>query len=162
MIGECKAIFTKDRLIVYTPFYYSLEEIEYFSANSSFSEDETQEEIEEVKEIEEIVAHHEPVPREITTSEVTPSELPKVNYYVAPYELPIPFPRRLAQHAEEVLVHKTMESLKKSKVKSLLLKEIRQADDYAKHIKNLVCGKLEGGLNSLPLFNLMYSLFIKT
>ncbi|GKF86696.1 hypothetical protein Tco_0254523, partial [Tanacetum coccineum] len=56
-IGEFKAIFTKDRLIVYTPFYYSLEEIEYFSVNSSFSEDETQEEIEEVKEIEEIVAH---------------------------------------------------------------------------------------------------------
>ncbi|GJZ63579.1 zinc knuckle CX2CX4HX4C containing protein [Tanacetum coccineum] len=40
---ECKAIFTEDRSPLYTPFYYSPEEIEYFSANSSFSNDEKHE-----------------------------------------------------------------------------------------------------------------------
>ncbi|GJV40420.1 RNA-directed DNA polymerase, eukaryota, reverse transcriptase zinc-binding domain protein [Tanacetum coccineum] len=40
---ECKAIFTKDGSHLYTPFYYSPEEIENFSANSGFSYDEKQE-----------------------------------------------------------------------------------------------------------------------
>ncbi|GKB58328.1 hypothetical protein Tco_0914514 [Tanacetum coccineum] len=40
---ECKAIFTEDRSPLYTPFYYSPEEIEYFSANSGFSNDEKHE-----------------------------------------------------------------------------------------------------------------------
>ncbi|GKB01944.1 hypothetical protein Tco_0829988 [Tanacetum coccineum] len=31
---DCKTIFTNDGAPLYTPFYYSLEEIEYFSANS--------------------------------------------------------------------------------------------------------------------------------
>ncbi|GJW42445.1 phospholipase-like protein [Tanacetum coccineum] len=109
-IGECKAIFTKDGLPLYTPFYYSTEEIEYFYVNSSFSDEETQEEIEEVEEIEEAVAHHGPTPRK-----VIPSELSIVSYYVAPYEPSIPFARLLQQHAEEALVHKTMESLKESR-----------------------------------------------
>ncbi|GJX20239.1 hypothetical protein Tco_0222916 [Tanacetum coccineum] len=40
---ECKAIFTEDGSPLYTPFYYSPEEIEYFSANSRFSDNERQE-----------------------------------------------------------------------------------------------------------------------
>ncbi|GKB00737.1 reverse transcriptase domain-containing protein [Tanacetum coccineum] len=40
---DCKAIFTKDGSPLYTPFYYSLEEIEYFSANSGPSDNERQE-----------------------------------------------------------------------------------------------------------------------
>ncbi|GKF33687.1 hypothetical protein Tco_0106887 [Tanacetum coccineum] len=40
---ECKAIFTEDGLPLYTPFYYSPEEIECFSANSGFSNNERQE-----------------------------------------------------------------------------------------------------------------------
>ncbi|GJX47017.1 hypothetical protein Tco_0272207 [Tanacetum coccineum] len=40
---KCKAICTKDGLPLYTPFYYSPEEIEYFSANSGFSDNEKQE-----------------------------------------------------------------------------------------------------------------------
>ncbi|GKB99163.1 hypothetical protein Tco_0985300 [Tanacetum coccineum] len=35
---KCKAIFTEDGSPLYTPFYYSPEEIEYFSASSGFSE----------------------------------------------------------------------------------------------------------------------------
>ncbi|GKE25077.1 hypothetical protein Tco_1436589 [Tanacetum coccineum] len=65
----------------------------------------------------------------------------EVNYYVAPYEPSIPFPRHLEQHAEEALVHKAMESLKRIKVNRPLFKEIRQTDDCAKHIKNLVMNK---------------------
>nr|GEU45863.1 hypothetical protein [Tanacetum cinerariifolium] len=68
------------------------------------------EEIKEVKEIKEAVAHREPTPREVTLD-----ELPIVNHYVAPYEPSNLFPRRLEQHAEEALVHKTMESLKSIK-----------------------------------------------
>ncbi|GKF86655.1 hypothetical protein Tco_0254482, partial [Tanacetum coccineum] len=37
------AIFTEDGSPLYTPFYYSPEEIEYFSANSRFSDNERQE-----------------------------------------------------------------------------------------------------------------------
>ncbi|GKE30640.1 hypothetical protein Tco_1446024 [Tanacetum coccineum] len=109
-IRECKAIFTKNGLSLYTPFYYSREEIEYISANLSFSEEKTHEEIEKVMEIEETTAHREPATHKVTTS-------------------------------EEALVHKTMESLKRIKVKRSLLKVIRQMDDYAKHIMNLVVNK---------------------
>ncbi|GKD53013.1 hypothetical protein Tco_1286400 [Tanacetum coccineum] len=45
------------------------------------------------------------------------------------------------QHVEEALIHKAMESLKGIKINRPLLKEIRQTDDYAKHIKNLVENK---------------------
>ncbi|GJT04344.1 zinc knuckle CX2CX4HX4C containing protein [Tanacetum coccineum] len=65
-----------------------------------------------------------------------------VNYYVDPYEPPIPFPKRLEHHAEEALVHQTMESLKKIKINRPLLKEIRQTDNYAKQMKYLVENKL--------------------
>ncbi|GKB36535.1 hypothetical protein Tco_0881477 [Tanacetum coccineum] len=133
---ECKAIFTKDGLPLYTPFFYSPEEVEYFSTNSSFSDEETHEEIKEVEEIGEAVAHREPAPREVTRS-----ELPIVSNYVAPCKPSILFPRRLEQHAEEALVYKTMESLKRIKVNHPLLKEIRQTYDYAKYIKNLVVNK---------------------
>nr|GEU58671.1 hypothetical protein [Tanacetum cinerariifolium] len=63
-IRVCKAIFTKDGLplYLYTPFYYSPEEIKYFSANSSFLDEEIQEEIKEEKEIEEVTAHHKTAP----------------------------------------------------------------------------------------------------
>ncbi|GJV63215.1 hypothetical protein Tco_1474043 [Tanacetum coccineum] len=40
---ECNTIFTEDGSPLYTPFYYSLEEIEYFSANSGFTDNERQE-----------------------------------------------------------------------------------------------------------------------
>ncbi|GKD33338.1 protein kinase-like domain, concanavalin A-like lectin/glucanase domain protein [Tanacetum coccineum] len=40
---ECKTIYTKDGLPLYTPFYYSPKKIEYFSANSGFSDNERQE-----------------------------------------------------------------------------------------------------------------------
>ncbi|GKC14722.1 hypothetical protein Tco_1011504, partial [Tanacetum coccineum] len=66
--------------------------------------------IEEVEEIKEAVAHHGLTPRK-----VIPSELSIVSYYVAPYEPSIPLARLLEQHAEEALVHKTMESLKESR-----------------------------------------------
>ncbi|GJY10727.1 hypothetical protein Tco_0378912 [Tanacetum coccineum] len=44
-----------------------------------------------------------------------------VSYFVDPYEPPIPFPRRLEQHAEEALVRETMESLKKIRINRALL-----------------------------------------
>ncbi|GJU97360.1 hypothetical protein Tco_1326631 [Tanacetum coccineum] len=77
---------------------------------SSFSDEETHEEIEKVEEIEEAVAHCEPAPRKVTRS-----ELPIVSNYVALCEPSILFPRCLEQHAEEALVYKTMESLKRIK-----------------------------------------------
>ncbi|GKA56985.1 hypothetical protein Tco_0756057 [Tanacetum coccineum] len=40
---ECKTVYSENRLPLYTPFYYSLEEIKYFSANSGFSNNEEQE-----------------------------------------------------------------------------------------------------------------------
>ncbi|GJR24682.1 hypothetical protein Tco_0973209 [Tanacetum coccineum] len=64
-----------------------------------------------------------------------------VSYYVEPYEPPIPFPRRLEHHAEEALVHETIESLKKIRINRSLLKEIRQTNNYAKHMKGLVDNK---------------------
>ncbi|GJW32615.1 hypothetical protein Tco_0052647, partial [Tanacetum coccineum] len=72
--------------------------------------EETHEEIEKVEEIEEAVAHCEPAPRKVTRS-----ELPIVSNYVALCEPSILFPRSLEQHAEEALVYKTMESLKRIK-----------------------------------------------
>ncbi|GKE26930.1 hypothetical protein Tco_1442314 [Tanacetum coccineum] len=40
---ECKKIYSESGLPLYTPFYYSPKEIEYFSANSGFSDNEEQE-----------------------------------------------------------------------------------------------------------------------
>ncbi|GJZ81520.1 hypothetical protein Tco_0646514 [Tanacetum coccineum] len=65
-------------------------------------------------------------------------EKQSVNYCVDTYEPSIPFPRRLEHHAKEALVHKTMESLKKIKINRPLLKEIRQTNNYAKYMKDLV------------------------
>nr|GEU60510.1 hypothetical protein [Tanacetum cinerariifolium] len=53
-------------------------------------------------------------------------EKKNINYYVDPYELPIPFP---------------MKSLKKIKINRPLLKDIRQTDYYAKQLKDLVENK---------------------
>ncbi|GKG24716.1 hypothetical protein Tco_0395344, partial [Tanacetum coccineum] len=99
-------------------FYYSPKEIEYFSADSSFSDEEETIKLEKVKEV---AAQHKP-----SHQKATHSNLPVVCYYVASYEPPISFPRRLEQHAEEALVHKAMESLKKIKVNRPFLKEIRK------------------------------------
>ncbi|GKB49362.1 hypothetical protein Tco_0900115 [Tanacetum coccineum] len=100
ILEGCKAIFAKDGTPLYTPFYYSPEEIEYFSSNSDFLDDEKSKST------------------EVKTSKVIPeltSNLPEqaVTYYVEPNLPTIPFPNRLKQHAEEALVHKTMKSLKK-------------------------------------------------
>nr|GEV05414.1 hypothetical protein [Tanacetum cinerariifolium] len=127
------AIFTKEGLPLYTPFYYSPEEIEYFFAKSSFSDEE---ETKELKEIKEVAAQHETIHQKVTLS-----NLPVVRYYIAPYKPPILFPRCPEQHFKEALVHKAMESLKKIKVNRLFLKEIWKIDDYAKHIKNLAENK---------------------
>ncbi|GKD01986.1 hypothetical protein Tco_1172260 [Tanacetum coccineum] len=113
---------------LYTPFYYSSEEIEYFSSNLGFSDDKKSESI------------------EVKTSKVIlemKSNLAEktVNYYVEPYVPPIPFPNRLKQHTEEALVHKTMESLKKIKINRPFLKEIRQTNNYPKYMKDLVANK---------------------
>ncbi|GJV15551.1 hypothetical protein Tco_1360874 [Tanacetum coccineum] len=58
--GECKEIFTKVGLPLYTPFYYSPEEIEYFFADSSLSEEVVQEEMEKAEEINDETAQCEP------------------------------------------------------------------------------------------------------
>ncbi|GJS40785.1 hypothetical protein Tco_0565828 [Tanacetum coccineum] len=39
-LEECKTMFANERAPLYTPFYYSLKELEYSSANSGFSDDE--------------------------------------------------------------------------------------------------------------------------
>ncbi|GJW91310.1 hypothetical protein Tco_0168863 [Tanacetum coccineum] len=114
---ECKAIFTEDGLPLYTPFYYSPEEIECFSANSGFSNNERQET--NKSGMEEALATLDITPE---IKQVSQEEKKSVSYYVEPYEPPIPFPRRLEHHAEEALVHETMESLKKIKINHPLLK----------------------------------------
>ncbi|GKB86182.1 hypothetical protein Tco_0958454, partial [Tanacetum coccineum] len=73
--------------------------------------------------------------------QVSQEEKKSVSYYVDPYKPPIPFLRRLEHHAEEVLIHENIESLKKIKINYPLLKEIRQTNNYAKHMKNLVANK---------------------
>ncbi|GJS27358.1 hypothetical protein Tco_0487978 [Tanacetum coccineum] len=113
--------FTNKWLPLYTPFDYSSDELNYFSTMSYVSNEETQE-VEDVKEAEESITFY---------------DTPIINHYMAPYEPPIPFPRRLAHHAEEVVVSKTMESLRAIRVNLPLIKEIRNMDDYAKHMKNL-------------------------
>ncbi|GJS10671.1 hypothetical protein Tco_0367467 [Tanacetum coccineum] len=86
---------------------------------------------------------------------VPQEEKKNVNYFVDPYEAPIPFPRRLKHHAKEALVHKTMERLKKIKINRPLLKEIRQTDNYAKHMKDLVAKKPRTEENEENRINLM-------
>ncbi|GJT15691.1 zinc knuckle CX2CX4HX4C containing protein [Tanacetum coccineum] len=83
---------------------------------------------------------------ELKTSKVNPelkTNLPEqtVNHYVKSYVPPIHFPKRLEQHSNEALVHKTMENLKKINIIWPLLKEIRQIDNYPKYMKDLVANK---------------------
>ncbi|GJR88094.1 reverse transcriptase domain-containing protein [Tanacetum coccineum] len=111
-------------------------EIEYFSANSGFFYNEKQETDE--SRIEEALATLEVTPK---IKQVPQEDKQSVAYHVEPYEPPIPFPRRLEHHAEEALVYKTMESLEKIKINRPLFKEIRQTDNYTKHIKVLVANK---------------------
>nr|GEU45721.1 hypothetical protein [Tanacetum cinerariifolium] len=115
------------------------------------------EETKEVEEIKEVAAQH-----ETTHQKVSPGNLPVVNYYVAPYEPPIPFPRRLKQHAKEALVYKAMERLKRVKVIRPLLKEIRHTDDYAKHIKNLMENKSRTLENENVKMNIRCSAILQT
>ncbi|GJZ34631.1 hypothetical protein Tco_0580448 [Tanacetum coccineum] len=90
---DCKAIFTSDGAPLYTLFCYSPEEIEYFLANSGFSDDE--------------LNNVTLIPNE----DLKQTSLKQTTiHYVEPYIPPIPFPMRLEQHAEEALIHKTMES----------------------------------------------------
>nr|GEW27569.1 ribonuclease H-like domain-containing protein [Tanacetum cinerariifolium] len=134
---ECKTICTKDGSPLYTPFDYSLDEIEYFSSNSGFSDNVKQE------------SNNSGMAEALAALEATlkiRQEEPKadkqsVNYYVDLYEPSIPFPGQLEQHAEEALVHKTMENLNKIKINRPLLKEIRQTDNYTKYMKDLVENK---------------------
>ncbi|GKD03614.1 hypothetical protein Tco_1178588, partial [Tanacetum coccineum] len=134
---ERKKIYFENGLPLYTPFYYSPEEFEYFSANSGFSDNEEQETndsgmAEAVAALEATLKKKRKEPKKINQN---------VNYYVDPYEPPIPFSKRLKHHTEEALVHQTMESLKKIKINRPLLKEIRQTDNYAKQMKYLVENK---------------------
>ncbi|GJW44728.1 hypothetical protein Tco_0073527 [Tanacetum coccineum] len=122
---DCKAIFTNDGAPLYTPFYYSPEKIEYFLANSGFSDDD------EFKNV-----------TSIPDEDLKQTSLKQTTtHYIEPYAPPIPFPRRLEQHTEEALIHKTMESLKKIKSNRPFLKEIRQSDEYPKFMKDLVANK---------------------
>ncbi|GKA61404.1 hypothetical protein Tco_0760811 [Tanacetum coccineum] len=85
---ECKAICSSDGSPLYTPFDYSLEEIEYFSTNSGFFDHEIQEtdksRMAKALAILEATLQIKKVPQE---------ENQIVTYYVAPYEPPVPFPR---------------------------------------------------------------------
>ncbi|GJR80768.1 hypothetical protein Tco_0151553 [Tanacetum coccineum] len=113
---------------LYTPpFYYSPEEIEYFSANSGFSNDDESKNVTSIPD--EDFCLKQTSPRQTTT------------HHIEPCIPPIPFPRRLEQHAEEALIHKTMESLNKIKSNLPFLKEIRQSDEYPKYMKGLVTNK---------------------
>ncbi|GJR27871.1 retrovirus-related pol polyprotein from transposon opus [Tanacetum coccineum] len=134
---ECKTIYSENRLPLFTPFYYSPEEIEHFSANSGFFDNEEQETddsrmAEAVAALEATLKKKREEPKKVK---------PNVNYYVDPYEPSIPFPKRLEYHAEEALMHQTMESLNKIKINCPLLKQIRQTDNYAKQMKYLVENK---------------------
>ncbi|GKB11657.1 hypothetical protein Tco_0845580 [Tanacetum coccineum] len=122
---DCKAIFTNDEAPLYTPLYYSPKEIEYFSANSGFLDN---------VELNNVTS----IPDE-DLKQTSPKQT--TTHYVEPYIPPIPFLRRLEQHAEKALIHKTIESLKKIKSNRPFLKEIRQSNEYPKFMKDLVANK---------------------
>ncbi|GKB46143.1 protein kinase-like domain, concanavalin A-like lectin/glucanase domain protein, partial [Tanacetum coccineum] len=89
-----------------------IKEIEYFSANSGFSDNEKYETdnsgmAEALAALEATLKIKKEEPKE---------EKQSVNYYVDPYEPPIPFLIRLEHHVGEALVHKNIESLKKIKI----------------------------------------------
>ncbi|GKB18968.1 hypothetical protein Tco_0852891 [Tanacetum coccineum] len=86
---ECKTNYFENGLPLYAPFYYSPKEIEYFSANSGFSDNEEQETddsgmAEAVAALEAILKKKREEPKKVKQN---------VNYYVDPYEPPIPFPK---------------------------------------------------------------------
>nr|GEV24273.1 hypothetical protein [Tanacetum cinerariifolium] len=78
---------------------------------------------------------------DLILDKVPQEEKENVSYYVEPYKPSILFPRHLKNHTKEALGHETMENLKKIKINRPLLKEIRQTDNYAKHIIDLVANK---------------------
>ncbi|GKD03392.1 hypothetical protein Tco_1178366 [Tanacetum coccineum] len=86
---ECKAIYTEDGLPLYTPFYYSLKEIKYFSSNSGFSDNEKQE-TDDSGMVEALAVLEATLKKKI---EEPKKEMQNINYYVDPYEPSIPFPR---------------------------------------------------------------------
>ncbi|GJX81826.1 hypothetical protein Tco_0331307 [Tanacetum coccineum] len=102
-LEEFKMIFANDRTPLYTPFYYSSEEIKYFSSTLGFLYDEKSKTT-KVKTSKAILEW------KSNLLEQT------VNHYVKPHVPPIAFLNRLKQHDKEALVHKTMESLKKIKI----------------------------------------------
>ncbi|GKF00346.1 hypothetical protein Tco_0023696 [Tanacetum coccineum] len=86
---EGKTIYSENGLPLYTPFYYSPGEIEYFFANSGFSDNEEQETYgsgmaEAVAALEATLKKKREEPKKVKQN---------VNYYVDPYEPPIPFPK---------------------------------------------------------------------
>ncbi|GKA77807.1 zinc knuckle CX2CX4HX4C containing protein [Tanacetum coccineum] len=111
---ECNIISTEDGSPLYTPFYYSLEDIEYFSSNLGFSDNEKQE-IDNSGMVEALAA--------LEATLKIRNEEPK------------------EEKQKEALEHKPMKSLKKIKMNHPLLKEIRQTDNYAKYMKDLVENK---------------------
>ncbi|GJY13781.1 hypothetical protein Tco_0383090 [Tanacetum coccineum] len=119
------AIFTNVEAPLYTPFYYSPEEIEYFSANSGFSDDD---------EFKNVTSIPDEDLKQTSSKQIT-------THYIESYVPPIPFPRRLEQHAEEALIYKTMESIKKITSNQPFLKEIRQSNEYPTLMKDLVANK---------------------
>ncbi|GJY33712.1 hypothetical protein Tco_0418181 [Tanacetum coccineum] len=123
---ECKVIYSADGIPLYIPFEYSPEEIEYFATHPKFSK------LEEPKILKS---------EKKETLEAITETKQNVSHYIEPYEPPIPYPRRLEQHAEEALVNQTMESLKEIWINRPLLKEIRRTDNYAKYMKDLVADK---------------------
>ncbi|GJY13782.1 hypothetical protein Tco_0383091 [Tanacetum coccineum] len=122
---DCKEIFTNDGAPLYTLYYYSPEEIEYFSANFEFLVDD---------EFKNVTSIPDEDLKQTSSKQIT-------THYIEPYVPPIPFPRRLEQHAEEALIYKTMESLKKITSNRPFLKEIRQSSEYPKFMKDLVANK---------------------
>ncbi|GJX12458.1 hypothetical protein Tco_0204216 [Tanacetum coccineum] len=97
---ECKTMYSENGLPLYTPFYYSPEEIEYFSSNSGFSDNEEQETndlgmAEAVAALEATLKKKREEPKKVKHD---------VNYYVDPYEPPILFPKRLKHHVEEAFI----------------------------------------------------------
>ncbi|GJY75673.1 hypothetical protein Tco_0480789 [Tanacetum coccineum] len=117
---DCKGIFTNNGTPLYTSFYYSPKEIKYFLANSGFLDDDESKNVTSISD-EEF--------KQTTT------------HYIELYVPLIHFPIRLKQHADEALIHKTMESLKKIKLNRPFLKEIRKSDEYPKYMKDLVTNK---------------------
>ncbi|GJR49665.1 hypothetical protein Tco_1400186 [Tanacetum coccineum] len=142
-VSHCKVIFTNKGLPLYTPFDYSPEELDYLSSKSYDLDEETWEEEEEKdkQKVEVVKETHEVKEANETKMVTTSHDIPIITHYVTPYESPILFPGRLAHHAKEALMSRTMESLRKIRVKLPLIKEIRKTDDYARHMKNLVVNK---------------------